>query len=69
MDKFRKFWMVLGAGTPCFQHPTEEAARTEAERLARSCPGNRFTVLEAIFRVEKSDVMWQEASEDDEIPF
>lgn len=52
----RKFWMVLGGGVPTFRHPTEGAARAEAERLARSSPGQEFVVLESLASVRKTEV-------------
>jgi hypothetical protein len=52
------FWMVLGVGTPTYKHTTLESAKTEAERLARACPGDEFTVLQSIATVKKSDISW-----------
>jgi hypothetical protein len=54
-----KFWMVLGEGMPCYRHQSKQAARDEAERLARLNPGEEFTVLEAVETVVKSDVKWE----------
>lgn len=44
-----KFWMVwnIGNRAPTIKHPTEQSARTEAERLAKMNPGQQFAVLEA----------------------
>lgn len=55
----RKFWMVLGEGTPTYRHPSQESAEREAERLARMVPGQSFVVLEAVSSVCKSDVDWK----------
>lgn len=41
------YWMVLGKGRPSVQHPSEGAARAEAERLAKAEPGQKFVVLKA----------------------
>jgi hypothetical protein len=59
----KKFWMVLGAGTPVYRHPTEKSARTEAERLAGIHPGATFTVLEAISSVQVGGVVWKDHDE------
>lgn len=68
-----KFWMVLGRGTPAYRHLTKKAAATEAERLARACPGEEFTVLEAVAAVKQSGLAWSSCGEsqpsDDEVPF
>lgn len=54
-----KFWMVLGGvGSPTW-HDSKESAKTEAERLARACPGGEFTVLESLATVVKSDLVWE----------
>ena len=53
-----KFWMVLGVGMPTYRHPTLSGACTEAERLATSNPGQRFTVLESVASVQKTSVTW-----------
>jgi uncharacterized protein YfiM (DUF2279 family) len=66
---FRKFWMVLGAGVPVYRHQTEREARVEAERLAKEHSQCEFYVLEATWKVQKSSVVWSEATEDTDIPF
>jgi hypothetical protein len=65
----RKFWMVVGAGVPNYRHYHIDAAREEAERLARQQPNQEFVVLEAVAAVKKTDVAWEELSDDDEPPF
>jgi len=55
-----KFWMVVGRGVPYFKHATEESADREAARLAVLCPGESFTVLEAIRTAVRQDVRWEE---------
>lgn len=58
MSEVKPFWMVygVGQGAPTYQHPSPHAAKTEAERLARSYPGKTFVILEAIATVRKCDV-------------
>lgn len=43
------FWFIWTktGHAPRFAHNTEEAARTEIERLARKCPGKKFILLHA----------------------
>ena len=68
----RKFWMVLGLGTPTYRHETKDSARVEAERLARINPGQEFVVLESLATVVKSDLHWAAHGEGDEqesVPF
>jgi hypothetical protein len=50
--------MVLGSGTPVYRHYSEQAARNEAERLARLHPPQKFTVLESVDTVCSSGVRW-----------
>lgn len=69
----RTFWMVVGIGTPIFRHPTRDAARIEAERLAIANPGEEFVVLESVAAVKKHVVQWdiysESALEDGDVPF
>lgn len=52
------------------QHPDYEAAKTEAERLAREHPGDKFVILKPVAMCKKSDIIWELPLEtDDEIPF
>lgn len=47
----KAFWLVwspTGIYAPTHRHPTRTSATTEAERLAKKCPGHRFFVLEAM---------------------
>lgn len=50
MDPISKFWMVWSPNrsAPTFKHWSKPAARREAERLSRSCPGELFIVLAAV---------------------
>ena len=44
-----QFWMVWSpqGSVPTHQHITHSSALSEAERLARKCPGKEFYVLQA----------------------
>lgn len=44
-----EFWMVWSpqGGAPTVKHDEERLALSEAERLARKCPGHEFYVLRA----------------------
>lgn len=48
------FWFVWTktGRIPRFTHHTEEAARREADRLARANPGKKYIVLQAIEKVQ-----------------
>lgn len=55
------FWLVWrrGGRPPVFEHPSYQAARTEAERLAQANPGSEFYVLAPAARGCTSDqVYW-----------
>lgn len=71
----KKFWMVLNENTGYtrYRHETPEAARVEAERLAREIPGQKFFVLAAEGFALKRDVDWFPSGSngvtDDGIPF
>ncbi len=58
MSATKPFWLVWNpdGNSPRFQHPTEQSARTEAERLARANPGNQFVVLESVAAYTRTDV-------------
>lgn len=68
----KKFWMVMGerSSSCSFRHPTEQAAKAEAERLARLNKGEAFIVLEATDAVCITDTRWVKLGvADEEIPF
>lgn len=76
MEQKEPFWMVygLGQGAPTFKHDTPDAAKTEAERLARISPGTTFYVLQTVGRARKHDVDFQPIKSshrgfDDDLPF
>ena len=52
------FYMVYSpqGRAPTFRHPTEAAARAEADRLARTLPGQEFYVLRAIAKKQHKAV-------------
>jgi hypothetical protein len=71
----KKFWMVVGLGTPVFRHETKYQAKQEAERLARLNPTQSFAVLESVAEVRVSTFQWEKLDDyipagiDSEIPF
>lgn len=75
LPTFGKFWMVYGAGQrqPVYRHYSEDAAKTEALRLAKAHPEILFVVLEATsaFRAERPAVQEYITGRDpdDDIPF
>lgn len=54
VEKEETFYVVWNptAGPPRARHNTEQKALSEAERLARSNPGQKFIVLGAIATIE-----------------
>ena len=62
------FWMVWNEGNraPTVKHPSVNAARAEAERLARLFPGQKFFLLTAFDCCQKRDVLWESETE---LPF
>lgn len=58
MDRQSPFWLVWNpqGANPTMRHDSREAAQSEAERLARIAPGQRFYVLAALSVTEKVDV-------------
>ena len=69
-DQNDQFWMVWNpnGNAPTFRHHHPEAAKVEAERLARLHPGQKFHVLALIGTCEFQAVKWQVFGEG-EIPF
>lgn len=66
-----RFWMVWNEGNqnPRVKHSSSMLARSEAERLARSNPGQKFYVLDAIDCCMKRDVEWASEGFMNEVPF
>lgn len=64
-----EFWVVWNeAGRPpTFKHPTVASAEAEAERLARTNPGQTFHVLALRGSCTYSNVVWARVPE--EMPF
>lgn len=67
------FWLVWreGGGVPTYKHVTLSNAMREAERLAKSLPGDTFYVMELKCSVIKQEVQWQypDYVDADEIPY
>ena len=76
-DSFNpRFWCVWNEGkrSPTVKHDSYHQAKTDAMRLARSNPGDRFVVLAAAAAFEKVDVQKIEYADapwadDSHIPF
>ena len=76
-----RFWMLYhpAGSAPKFIHPSEAAARTEAERLASANPGELFYVLQATGCARHRAIDWTDedlmewlpgcCDPDEEIPF
>lgn len=61
---------ALFASPRPYAHASRPEARTEAERLARQNPGERFYVFESLgFARTPKPIEWHECDTDDEIPF
>lgn len=69
-DDQAPFWVVWcpTGGTPTVRHADERVARKEAERLARTNPGQKFHVLEAKEMCCHQSVAWTKV-DPDWIPF
>ncbi len=67
----KQFWMVwnVNGGAPRVQHPTEQFAIGEAERLARTHPGETFVVLEAAHVRQCTNMLRVDLRADSKIPF
>ena len=55
-----KFWLVWNqsGGPPTVIHNTSKSANDEAKRLAATCPGQSFVVLESCGSYCKADVVY-----------
>jgi len=68
MEKFWLVWNEQGS-SPTLKHSTEKDAKGEAERLARSNPGQTFHVLTLVDSCRKHDVIWLSEAEKEDVPF
>ena len=59
---------IDGASSPQHKHPTLEAAKQEAERLAKTLYKQCF-VLEAVESVRLVDVKWEKVEKASDVPF
>lgn len=55
-----QFWLVWNpqGRAPTYQHPSEELARKEADRLSLLNPGQKFYVMEAMGYATKRECEW-----------
>lgn len=60
-DRFWLLWSPEGDTPPSYRHPTEEAARTEAIRLANLFPSQQFFVCEAKTRSQSEKIVRTDA--------
>ena len=62
MANEKRFWMVWNPGNraPSFKHKTQDAAKQEAERLAKLHPGKEFVVLQSVGTVRTRETEWVE---------
>jgi hypothetical protein len=58
LDAFYLVWNEDG-GPPRRKHTSEEAARNEAERLARMTPGQKFHVIGSLGTVCAGELQWE----------
>lgn len=66
MSSDKRFWMVWNPGNraPTVKHPTLEKAKAEAQRLARTNPGQEFIVLQSLGAFKTVDVEWKGHADD-----
>lgn len=74
MDEMNgRFWMVWNDSpfgrTPVYKHPTQQAAKEEAERLAKMNPGVRFWVMEAQGYMKTAPIPSNWTPAEDGMPF
>lgn len=70
-DRPKPFWMVKGHGPASAIHHSRSAAEAEAQRLARTHPGNEFFVMEAVAmhrRIDVERIAFREGDAE-EVPF
>jgi len=69
--RYAAFWLVWNPGgrSPYFKHDTEAGAITEAERLARTNPGETFVVVEAVTARRVDSMLRLDFRADSDVPF
>lgn len=72
--RFYLVWSPTGIYAPKYRHGTQTAATTEAERLAKECPGQQFFVMAALSLSSVPPITNKltrdpEDKTDDDIPF
>lgn len=74
-DKIYCVFNPAGAGVPRFEHRTYDSAKTEAKRLAKMNPEQKFYVMESVGMAVKNEVSFYVHEDkarpdlEDEIPF
>jgi len=65
------FWLVWNpkGHAPTYQHGTLDQATSEAERLARTNPGQTFIVLESVAALVVDNIQRTDLRPRDELPF
>lgn len=68
---YATFWVVWNPSgrAPTYRHPSEERATAEAERLARTNPGETFVVLASVCARRTDDMLRIDMRFDSDIPF
>lgn len=69
--KYAPFWFVWNPDgrSPTYRHRSEESAVAEAERLARTNPGETFVVLESVCARRVDSMLRLDMRAIDGIPF
>lgn len=65
------FWLVWSptGRTPMFQHPSQDAAVAEADRLSKLNRDQEFFVLQPHMSIVRTDVVRRHFRSDESIPF
>ena len=70
MSEKPPFWLVWcpTGRSPQYRHDSELSAESEADRLAKECPGQHFYVLLPVTEIVKTEMTIRRFNRDD-IPF
>ena len=71
MQNNEPFWVVWNpkGNAPTYQHGTLDQATSEAERLARTNPGQTFIVLESVTALVVDNIKRTDLRPREELPF